>query len=81
MKNRFDGELGAVVLNFDRDSLRFKIIQKKSASQKDNEEEENAEADAVTMATEKMIGINEHQGVIYTKLDDAVDMNVDEYYS
>ena len=43
MKNRFDGQLGVMMLKFDKESLRFVPTQKKSLSQKTNEKEEEEE--------------------------------------
>ena len=40
MKNRYDGELGVMMMKFDKECLRFVPTQKKSQSQKINEKEE-----------------------------------------
>ena len=55
MKNRYDGELGVMMMKFDKECLRFVPTQKKSPSQKINEKEEgdSTENDIETPATSR----------------------------
>ena len=82
MKNRFDGELGMMILKFDKDSLRFVASQKyKSASQKKDESEEKETGD--DDSTES--GSKDSDCVKFKKLDQSGHsydeiLDIDKYY-
>ena len=90
MKNRFDGELGVMMLKFDKDSLRFVATQKKSASrhkdsseETDESEEKESDSDDRRKSGSKD---GEGEGVKFKKLDESGHsydniLDIDKYYA